>query len=848
MTRRNTLVGARHRMAWLLTGLLCVLVPQVVWPQGDNVAPTPSEFAKSLTDVERKLPQKVVVQRRLEKGLPVPEKMAVKAQGNDRSRSAPLPALFQIHGHDVSTLVLALQGLGVEPQFVSSSRPYVTASLTEAQVENLAESSSVRFIRFVVGPTAQGATAAFTAHRVSGLASATPPLTGTDVVVGLISLPYKSDDLTSLDDAATRIIPETTSLYPVSGAVDEDDGTSDLLFMLQLIYDIAPDAKVVVGSPGVNSTAGQMHTLIDTMVAGNGTEGDGDYVPPVNIIVDDLFYPTQNPFEVDEIAEAVIDATAAGVLYITAAGDQGNLAQNTSSTYIDVLDAIPTPSGGIYDKLFAVDEIHQFNNGNAYLEVKTGLTDLCLFINEDPNSPSFNNPYIHVFDASGNLFLAPILLSGAGGCLEGLGALREDGLPYDGVASDYKIILENVNAPSNFRFFLQGLRDGMPLASGATFDQVTAGNIRGHAYHPDALTVGAVPLCDTGSSTLPYNDSSCDGLAGEPYTADAENPLTARFYWKSDGGAGYQAVSGDGQRASKPNVAAASESIIDSPDGTSRNYAGTSASAAVVAGLAATYWQYAKAEYTSLDNVGLLPIVRYALEQATLDVDEAGFDTVTGKGVIDGPKALDDNLFAYPDVTASAAAKAAGGELSFTAALPASADATYVATCQTGGAPLPAWDGKTVVPDTPYPFEANPGAIVNCTVTGTVGDLTATDVATVTATAVDDTAVTVTAEAGGVSVRWTVDPDLANRSMATVSVSCTQGSETIYSDSDASGSSYFVETEETSTAVTCTVDTTLSVNGGASNSVNSVTRSATPEESLSQGLPVWLLYIATQPE
>jgi hypothetical protein len=209
---------------------------------------------------------------------------------------------------------------------------------------------------------------------------------------------------------------------------------------------------------------------------------------------------------------------------------------------------------------------------------------------------------------------------------------------------------------------------------------------------------------------------------------------------------------------------------------------------------------------------------------------------------------LDDNLFAYPAVKASATAKAAGGVLSFTATLPASSGASYAATCQSGGAPLSAaWDGKTVVADTPYPFEANPGAIVNCTVTGTLGDLTASDVATATATAVDDTSVTVTAEAGGVSVRWTV-ADFANSSMATVSVSCTQGSETIYTNADASGSSYLVETEDISAAVTCTVDTAFSVNGGASTSVNSVTRSATPEESLSQGLPVWLLYIATQPE
>ena len=845
MIRRNTLVGARHRMAWLLTGLLCVLVPQVVWPQGDNVAPTPREFVRSLTESERKLPQMVVVQQRLSAGVPVPEKLAEKAQGDDRSRSAPSPKLFQIHGHDVSTLVMALQGLGVEPQFVSTSRPYVTASLTETQAADLAESTAVSRISFVVGPTAQGTTAAFTAHRVSGLASETPPLTGSDVVVGLISLPYKSADLISLDGAATRIIPESGNLYPVTGAVDDSNGTTDLLFMLQLIYDIAPDAKVVVGSPGVNSTAGQMHTLIDTLVAGNGTEGDGDYVPPANIIVDDLFYPTQNPFEVDEIAEAVIDAAAAGVLYITAAGDHGSAggATNTSGTLIEDLNAIPTPaSGGIFDEVFA-ESVHEFGNGNAYLGVSTTLSDLCFFWNERPAS-GFNGDDFEVllFNTDGDevfRFFRP----SPGGCLS------QDGWSGD-ISSGFKVVIEDYDAPT-YRLLISGTRKSAGLGSVATvFDQTSAGNIRGHAYHPDALTVGAVPVCVDGSSNpLPYNDAQGSCLNGEPYTADAEGPLTTRFFWESDGGSGYQAISGGGLAAAKPNVAAASESIILNPAGGALNYAGTSASAAVVAGLAATYWQYVKSEYTSLDDAGVLPIVRDALEQATLDVDEAGFDTVTGKGVIDGPKALDENLFAYPALTVSVVPKAAGGELSFSAVLPASAGASYTATCQSAGSLLsPDWDEKTVIPGTPYRFEAIPGANVNCLVTGVLDDLTASYSANLTAGAVDDTEVTVTAEAGGVSVRWTVDPDLANRSMATVSVSCTQGSETIYSDSDASGSSYFVETQDTSTAVTCTVDTTLSVNGGASNSVNSVTRSATPEESLSQGLPVWLLYIATQPE
>ena len=68
--------------------------------------------------------------------------------------------------------------------------------------------------------------------------------------------------------------------------------------MLQVIYDMAPGATVVLGSPGIDGTPAQMHTLIDQLVAGSGSVGSAGYVPPANIIVDDLDFLTQNPFEV----------------------------------------------------------------------------------------------------------------------------------------------------------------------------------------------------------------------------------------------------------------------------------------------------------------------------------------------------------------------------------------------------------------------------------------------------------------------------------------------------------------------------------------------------------------------
>ena len=94
-----------------------------------------------------------------------------------------------------------------------------------------------------------------------------------------------------------RVIPVydpaggTQKLFLGTGAVDNTDGSADALNMLQLIYDIAPNATVVMASPGATSTAGQMAAVIATLRAGDNGAG----IPAANIIVDDLLYPYQNP-------------------------------------------------------------------------------------------------------------------------------------------------------------------------------------------------------------------------------------------------------------------------------------------------------------------------------------------------------------------------------------------------------------------------------------------------------------------------------------------------------------------------------------------------------------------------
>ena len=194
---------------------------------------------------------------------------------------------------------------------MSDSRPYVTAYLSQSDAVALAESEAVFKITVVLGPTAQGqgSTLAAAAHRLDALYpvnqpdTGDPALDGSGVVVGLISLPFKQAEFDLLEAEATRIIPDGTALTVrtagdavVHGsgtldAIDNTDGSLDALYLLQLIYDMAPDAQVVVASPGVSSVPGEMATIVAALAAGDSGAG----IPAANIIIDDLFYADQNP-------------------------------------------------------------------------------------------------------------------------------------------------------------------------------------------------------------------------------------------------------------------------------------------------------------------------------------------------------------------------------------------------------------------------------------------------------------------------------------------------------------------------------------------------------------------------
>ena len=472
-------------------------------------------------------------------------------------------------------------------------------------------------------------------------------------MIGLIGLPFSASLLSELE-AANAVPTEASGDLIVLGdtKVTCDPGadpgpdpcaglTADALNMLQVIYQIAP-RSVVMGSPGITSEPGEMATLVDAMVAGDV----GNSVPAANIILDDLYYPSQNPFEVDEISEAIADARATGVLYLTAAGDGGHFASaaSTSSTYVSALDSVIADNttallidGGVF--LEADTKIHGFD-GASVITVEESLDDLCFFSNQRPlsldDAPWIAELRAWVYDADDNWI----------GLIEGLGCLSQENLGSSLPLAEGSSVVVSVDVgnPIADRIMLTTLRSSVPdqlNLQSETLSRTTAGNILGHAYSPDALTIAAAAPCLNAAEEIQnFGDAdACADIDVTPYSADAEAPETQRFFWQADGNS-WGAIPA-GREEAKPTVAAIGTEQVQVWDGAALAngyFVGTSASVAVASGISALFWEYRA--ISENNAVVVAEEVSAAMRDSVRDAGVVGADTSFGGGVLDAPRAV----------------------------------------------------------------------------------------------------------------------------------------------------------------------------------------------------------------
>jgi uncharacterized repeat protein (TIGR01451 family) len=462
-------------------------------------------------------------------------------------------------------------------------RALVPLSLTET----LAGRADVRFVRSAVpyltrtgsvdseGDTTHRAIQARPAFNASGLG----------VKVGVLS-----DSVDYMDQAVASgdLPPNVTVLPGQSGIPATGEGTA----MLEIIYDLAPGAQLFYAT-GQNGEAQFAQNVLDLRAAG------------CDIIVDDIGYFDEPPFQDGIVARAVNTVTADGALYFSAAGNEGNLKDGTSGTWEgDFADGGPAgaPVNGKGGTL------HSFG-ANAYDNV-TAVGNATILAWSDPQGASTNDYDLYVLDSTGATVVS------ASTTVQNGTQNPFEMVPPPLVGQRVVVVL----ATGTNRFLhIDTIRGQLEVN--------TAGNIIGHAAATNAFACAAVdvhtayPNAFTGGSANPVEVFSTDGPRLVFYNADGTAITPTNF------------LSTGGYVRPKPDISAADGVSTTLPPFTGLNpFYGTSAAAPHAGAIAALLKSY---------NPDLTPTqIRTILTSTALDNEALGYDYNSGYGIVMAYQAL----------------------------------------------------------------------------------------------------------------------------------------------------------------------------------------------------------------
>jgi hypothetical protein len=509
----------------------------------------------------------------------------------------------------VTTQLLALiqQGGGrVIAQFPQFQA--VRALLTLDQVEPVAASPEVIFIRRAdqfstnTGSLDSEGDVTHAAMAARGAFGAT----GAGVKVGVLS---DSVDYYTNSQASGDLGP-VTILSGQSGIPATGEGTA----MLEIIHDLAPDAQLYF------ATADGGQAIFAQNIRALQSSG-------CSVLVDDVEYFAESPFQDGVVAQAVNDVTAAGALYFSSAGNSGNQDSGTAGTWEgDFADggAVAFPEPG---------RIHSFGSTNYDTILSGGSMRRMDLFWSDPLGGAANDYDLFLLDASGGTVLYSSIT-------------RQNGTqdPYEMISTNavgWRAVVVKFSGAGRFLHLSTG-RSRLAIA--------TAGATKGHSATTNAFSVAAVdsatayPNSFAGSFANPVETFSSDGLRHVFFNADGSSITPGNY--SSSGGAIRQ----------KPDMAAADGVLTTVPG--FRPFYGTSAASPHAAAIAALLKSY---------NPNLTPAeVRSILTSTALDIMGTGVDRNAGFGIVMAPAALQagapDSLFITPG-TGFTASGLAGGPL-----------------------------------------------------------------------------------------------------------------------------------------------------------------------------------------
>ena len=349
---------------------------------------------------------------------------------------------------------------------------------------------------FFVGPDFSGDVA----HQAN-VARANTGFDGTGVKIGVVS---DGVDSIAFEQPAGRL-PAVQVIAGQNGSGDE--GTA----MLEIVYTLAPGATLyfATAGSGAASMANNIQALAD---AG------------CNIIVDDYYYPDEPVFQDGIIAQKVNALAAAGVLYFSAAGNEGGGFEVWEGDFMAGGQPVPALPPGT--------DLHRYlgypGPGNKIV-TPSSIGEYTLKWS-DPAGQSSNDYDLFILNAS-----ADQVVASSTNVQNGTQDPLEDIVDVDNlvVAGDWIVIVRNSGAAQR-ALHLDGLA--------ARLRNTTSGSTFGHNAAAGAFTVGAVDVHSAGGgafTALNYagpEGFSSDGPRRMFLNPDGSDIIPGSVLFYNDGG------------------------------------------------------------------------------------------------------------------------------------------------------------------------------------------------------------------------------------------------------------------------------------------------------------------------
>lgn len=472
----------------------------------------------------------------------------------------------------------------------------VRAIVPVESVEALAERSDVKFIRPASIPFTNAGrvnSQGDTTHR-SGQTRAATGANGAGIMVGVLSDSI-NDNRDSLSGALNSGDVDPDNTFLLRGQAGQ--GSGEGLAMMEIVHDLAP-ASPLIFATGFTGEAQMAKNIRDLATAG------------CKIIIDDIGYFNETPFQDGIIAKAINDVSAAGVLYFSSAANSGNLQSGNSGTWEGNFKAGGANKFG---------QFHLFKQGTPLNTVtQEGGSPAFLFWS-DPLKGSSNDYDLVVYSAQGDVVgISNNLQNGTQDPIEAVAPPRKgENIAIYKYSGQVRYLHLNTNRAR--------------LAVGTT------GNTKGHnaSGAPNAFCVAATPAAGGGGGGQPsgpfpnafnannkVEDFSSDGFRRIFFNANG-SPITPGNFTATGG-----------RLLLKPDITAADGVVTTLPPNSGLNpFFGTSAAAPHAGAIAAQVLSRRKSATPAQ--------VRQALNASAIDILANGIDPASGRGIIIAPRAVD---------------------------------------------------------------------------------------------------------------------------------------------------------------------------------------------------------------